>query len=140
MTPTFPIDAEEIHIKWQIEGGGLGVTAFTDEAGLPYIGLYPLNWAGEPTGLPSRFQRIRLMADVVVGFVERKPIVVFIDAEVTQRGLELRLCLPLHMAKLGHPRYLSARWGGEKPIYRMRIFPANTNWVINPSPIEREAR
>jgi hypothetical protein len=131
MVMPLPLNALEIFVEWRLDNHGLGVTAFTDEAGLPYIGLYPLDWSGIPTGLPTYFQRRRLMADVVVGFVWGQPIVVFIDAEVTVRGLDLRLCLPVLLTPQGgYPRHLSARWGDPAP--KFHGFPANNNWLVQP--------
>jgi hypothetical protein len=134
MSNQLPLDAEEIHIKWRIDEGGIGVTAYTDEAGLPYIGLYPLNWEGQPTGLPVRFQRRRLMADVVAGFLKRKPIVVFIDAEATARGLELTTDPPPVIVARGYERHKFSSWGSEAPRYAMIVHPANSNWPIIPYP------
>ena len=132
MTVALPLDASEIYVHWRIDGGGIGVTAFTDEAGDPYIGFYPLNWNGDPCGPPLYFRRMRLMADIVVGFTSQKPVVVFVDAEITTRGLQVRVDQPLCMAHLGYPRHISARWGDPPPMHRMTLYPANTNWVINP--------
>ncbi|MGB9152970.1 MAG: hypothetical protein WCD70_07770 [Alphaproteobacteria bacterium] len=133
MKPPLPLNAGEIYIKCRIEKGGIGAIAFTDEAGLPYIGLCPLNWEGQIIGLPCRFQRQRLMADVVVGFNGHKPIVVFMDAEITELGLSLRLCLS---AESAHQHHFSVPWGSSPPSYRLTIFPANSNWIVAPSPQE----
>ena len=133
MTRPLPLNALEIYVEWRLEDYGLGVTAFTDEAGLPYIGLYPIDWEGCPTGLPTYFQRTRLMADIVVGFIWTKPAVIFIDAEVTTRGLDLTLCLPLYLSgKEDYTRHLSAKWNSPAPTFY--AFPANSNWPVNPKP------
>jgi hypothetical protein len=132
MTPTLPLDAGEIYVHWRIDGGGIGVTAFTDEGGNPYIGFYPLNWNGDPCGPPLYFQRMRLMADIVVGFTSRKPVVVFVDAEVNQRGLQVRLSEPLYLTRFGYPRHISARWGDPPPMHRLTLYPANSNWLVTP--------
>jgi len=127
MSFQLPLDADEIHIKWQINEGGIGLTAFTDNAGLPYIGLYPLNSLGDATGLPVRFQRRRLMANIVAGFAQREPIVVFIDATTTPRGLELTVCPPLLIARRGYERHTFVAWDSDAPRYVMSVHPVNSN-------------
>ncbi len=69
MMKPIPLNAPEIFVEWRKGECGLGITAFTDEAGRPFIGLYPLNWDGTAIGAPVYFQRSRLMADIMVGFV-----------------------------------------------------------------------
>ena len=118
-----PLDATEIYVNWRIDGGGIGVTAFTDEAGEPYLGIRALDWDGNPCGFPIYFRRTRLMADIVVGFVSRKPVVVFIDMELDGWGLRVRLNQPTTMQALGYPRHLSARWGGHPPTHRLLLYP-----------------
>ncbi|MGB9152203.1 MAG: hypothetical protein WCD70_03845 [Alphaproteobacteria bacterium] len=130
MTTALPLDAGEIYVHWRIEGGGIGVTAFTDEAGDPYIGLCPLNWNGDPCGPPLYLQRMRLMADIVVGFMSRKPVVVFVDAEITSHGLQVRISEPPHLTRFGHPRHISARWGDPPPTHRMILYPAHFDWFV----------
>ncbi len=124
MSP-LPLHAQDIFVEWPIEGGGIGVTAYTDEAGLPYIGFYPLNWEGKSVGKSFDFQRSRLMSPVVAGFIGRKPIVVSIDAEITAHGLSAWFCVPVYMAPKNYPHHLSAPWGSEAPRYRMIFNPAN---------------
>lgn len=106
----FPLSAPEISVEWHKEECGLGVTAYTDEAGLPYIGLYQLDFEGIPCGQPIYFQRQRLMADVLIGLNNLKPVVVYIDADISARGLDVRLCLPLGVIGQKEPRHLWAHW------------------------------
>jgi len=139
MRPSFPFNAEEIHLTWPIKEGGLGVTASTDDAGNPYIGLYSLNSRGEPTGWPSRFRRARLMANVVAGFMEQKPITVFIDAEVTMRGLGLTVSPPPFIVVRGYERHKFMSWDSEAPRYAMAVSPVNSNWPLMPWAKEKNA-
>ncbi len=128
MTPLpIPINAGEIYVHWRIDGGGIGVTAFTDETGKPYIGLYPLNWNGDACGPPVYLQRMRFMADIVVGFMSHMPVVVFIDAEIDGWGLRVRLEQPRYIAAGEYPRHISARWGESPPRHRLLLNPANSN-------------
>jgi hypothetical protein len=134
MRPQFPLDAADIFVEWVTTEGGIGVVAFTDEAGLPYIGLYPLNRMGRPNGLPCWFQRSRLMSDVAVGFRNGTPIVVFIDVEVSTRGVSLIVCVPCSKVPYGYHRRMSAKWGSGSPRYGFVVFPANSNWPSLPFP------
>jgi hypothetical protein len=130
---SFPLDAGEIYVEWVTTEGGIGVTAFTDEKGLPFIGLYPLNRMGRPNGLPCWFRRSRFMSDIVIGFRERTPIVVFIDVEVSERGLSLIVCVPFDTSRR-YERHTFAPWGSKSPCYGFIAFPSNSNWPINPFP------
>jgi len=112
---SLPLNAKEIGLEWPIEEGGIGVTARTDSAGLPYIGLYPLSPNGNSTGYVVEFTRERLMTNIVAGYVKGHAILVFIDVEVTVRGLHLRVVMPPAMLNCGYDRSLSARWGTKSP-------------------------
>lgn len=112
----FPLNASEIFVEWKQDECGLGITAYTDEAGLPYIGLYPLDFEGLPCGQPVYFQRSRLITNILVGLAQMKPVIVFIDADISLRGLDARLCIP---ASLGGPN-LSHLWAHWKQNRLMR--------------------
>jgi hypothetical protein len=129
MMKPIPLNASEIFVEWRKDECGIGITTFTDEAGLPYIGLYPLDFEGQPAGLPTYFQRSRLMADVFVGFMWCKPAVLFINVEVTGRGLDVRLTIPSSIAGQDAPRHLWAYWGGPEP--KFPAFAANNNRPVN---------
>ena len=124
MKQPLPFSASEITVTWRTEGGGIGVTAHTDDEALPYIGLYPINGKGEARGLPVHFQYQRLMIRLVVGFIDHKPSVVFLDAEVSGRGLSVHVCQPWLMRTAGAPRFLSARWNDDSPLCRYGLYPA----------------
>jgi len=128
MKEPLPLNADDIDLKWGIEEGGIGITASTDEAGAAYIGLYPLNSLGDPIGAPLGFRHDRLMCRVVVGYIKRQPIVVFIDAEVTVRGLEAHFVPPAIIKARGYDRHKFAAWGSEAPRYHLTVCPANSNW------------
>jgi|GEM_PF-4631325 len=109
---SFPLAAEKIGLEWPIEEGGIGITARTDETGQPYIGLYPLDPTGQPAGECCEFPRSRLMIDVVAGYRRGQAIVVYLHADVTERGLDMRVIMPVYMARRGYPHRLSASWEG----------------------------
>jgi hypothetical protein len=133
MTPPLPLDAPEIFVEWVTVEGGIGVTAFTDDKGRPFIGLYPLNRMGSPNGLPILFRRRRLMTDVAIGFRGREPLVIFIDVEVSERGLSLIVCIPA-TDTLRYERHTFARWGSDRPRYGFLACPVNSNWPVLPFP------
>ena len=121
-----PLAADEIDLKWRIDEGGIGLVAGTDPDGAPYISIYPLNSFGEAMGMPARFQHGRLMCRLVAGYSRRQPIIVFIDAEVTMRGLTVLYVPPLLIKKRGYDRHRFVAWGEEAPSYRLTICPANS--------------
>ena len=130
MKEPLPLTAEDIDLKWRIKEGGIGLTASTDEAGIPCIGLYPLNSLGNPIGAPLSFQHERLMCRLVAGYIKRQPIVVFIDAEITARGLDARYVPPLIIRARGYEPHKFAAWGSEAPCYHLTVCPANSNWPV----------
>jgi len=127
MSEQLPLNADDIGLLWPIEEGGFGITASTDEAGLPYIGLYTLNRLGDPMSPPLHFQHQRLMCRLIAGYIRRHPIVVFIDAEVSCRGLNVRFTPPTIIKQRGYKNLKFAAWGSEAPRYHFTIFPANSN-------------
>ena len=134
MISELPLDAEEIFVEWVTTEGGIGVTAFTDKRGLPFIGLYPINGTGQPNGLPCRFRRGRLMVDVVIGFKNRTPLVIFIDVEVNKRGLSLIVCLPSDIGETGYQRTYFAPWGSNPPRYGFTVIPASIHRPVHSYP------
>lgn len=108
----YPLNAPEISVEWRHDEYGLGITAMTDEAGQPYIGLYPLDLEGIQSGQPIYFRRSRLIADILVGYNNYKPASIYIDADVSMRGLDVRL-RPFH-GFIGpkQPCHLYACWRG----------------------------
>lgn len=114
--PILPANAGDIFLEWTTSEGGFGVTAFTDREALPYVGLYPLNRAGKPCGMPIRLRRCRIMGEVVVGFEDDRPLAVFVDIEVSARGLSLIICVPFKTPN-PMPRSLFAPWGGPPPSF-----------------------
>jgi hypothetical protein len=130
MNQPLPLNARRIGVEWPIPEGGIGATARTDDAGQPYIGLYPLCPKGQPACQPIEFPRSRLMIDVVVGYDRGLEIVVFIDAEITSWGLNLRVVVPTHIGFLRTRRRLSARWGSPSPQFHN--CPTTADWLVFP--------
>ena len=109
-----PINAPRIKLEWPIEQGGFGVTARTDRAGLPIIGLYPLDPKGLPTGKPIEFAHGQLVLRVVVGHDEEQHVITVIaDIIIDYRGLALRVIMPEHMIECGYDRYLFVAWSSQ---------------------------
>ncbi len=111
-----PPASGRIGVVWQIAEGGIGVTARTDGTGEPYIGLYPLHPGGAPAGRPVESPRSGLMIRLVAGQSRGREIVVFIEAEVSPRGLHVRV-LPGNAAWPDYVERLSARWGDPSPQF-----------------------
>jgi hypothetical protein len=111
MAEAFPFGATRIWLEWPIEQGGFGVTAHTDKAGLPIIGLYTLNPKGYPTGDPTEFAHDQLVLRIVVGHDERQNLITVIaDIMINHHGLALRVIMPQHMIVRGYERYLFTPW------------------------------
>jgi len=136
MNALLPFGVRDAYVEWTTAEGGLGVVAFTDDVGLPFIGLYPLNRMGHPNGLPCWFQRSRLMSDMAIGFRNGEPVVIFIDAEVSDWGISLIVYMPRSNAPYLLERRLSARWGSMPPRLGFSTCPANSNWLTFPYPID----
>jgi hypothetical protein len=128
MASLLPLCASPIHVTWRLAEGGIGVTASTDVLGLPYIGLYHLTGQGQPSEHALRFQRQRLMANIVVGTKNRVPLVVFIDAEITLRGLSLRVTVPHTVNLREYTRQVSAQWDSAPPSYGAEKFAQDAVW------------
>jgi hypothetical protein len=118
-----PLNAARIRLEWPIEQGGFAVTARTDRAGLPIIGLYSLNPKGLPTGEPIEFAHGQLVLRVVAGHDEEQhPITVIADIIIDYQGLALRVIMPEHMIERGYDRYLFVAWSSqsaESPLIRL---------------------
>ena len=127
MSEQLPLNAEDIDLKWHIQEGGIGITASTDETGLPYIGLYLLNRMGDPISFPISLQHQHLMCRLVAGYIKRQPIIVFIDAEVTVSGLNVRFVPPAVIKQRGYKKHTFVAWGSEGPRYHLTVYPANSN-------------
>jgi hypothetical protein len=111
MMMPFPFNAEPIALKWRAKQGGFGVMAWTDMAGLPVIGLNPLNPDGQSMGKPIEYAHDRLRQRLVIGRDEqRRVIMVLANILVDHRGLALRVAVPQHMLDLSYDRYLSVPW------------------------------
>lgn len=130
-----PPNSGHIYVEWVRTEGGIGVSAFTDDQGQPFIGLYPLNRMGSPNGLPCWFRRGRFMSDIVIGFRDRQPIVIYIDVEVSERGLSLIVGVPFQ-GEFRYHRHSFAPWDSPQPRYGFIAGPANSNWPVIPMPLE----
>ncbi|MFY9286906.1 MAG: hypothetical protein WAO98_00220 [Alphaproteobacteria bacterium] len=111
--PPIPFSKEPIFVDWRRpDVGGLRIAAWTDASGNPYIGVFTLNREGKPNGIPCWYERQRFMSYVVIGFdSNEKPVKVFLDAEVTHRGVQASLQLPWEPTnEFFYHRRLFARW------------------------------
>ena len=129
MMAQLPLNADKIFVDWATDEGGICVSAFTDDKGIPFIGIHPLNRMGKPNGLPCWFRRKHLMTDFVVGFRGWAPIVIYMDIEVSEHGISLILSSPFD-APHRYQCHLSAPWGSEPPCYGFTTVPSNSNWPI----------
>lgn len=123
---SLPLNAREIYVTWWSNGSGLGFTASTDKAGMPYLGLYPLGQDGLQRGPALYFPRPVLITNIVVsfteqrffnGYVERQANIVYIDAEISKRKLEVRLIPPALKNYPNGTRRLIALWDDPKAFY-----------------------
>jgi len=127
-----PFSQEPIFVDWRRpDVGGLRVTAWTDNSGNPYIGVFTLNREDKPNGLPCWLERRRFLSYVVIGFADDSaPIKVFLDAEVTHRGLQASLQLPwLPAHDYFYHRRLVAHWGSEAPSMGFHTYPSQDEEV-----------
>lgn len=132
MTGLLPLGARKIGLVWPVQEGGFGVTACTDSAGQPVIGLYPLNPEGRPSGQETSYAYQRLLIRLVVGYdTDRRAIIVFADIEVAPRGLLLRVVIPPNLAARELDTHLSVKWGSKPPSFYEA--PANGNWPGEPA-------
>ncbi|MFY9287903.1 MAG: hypothetical protein WAO98_05320 [Alphaproteobacteria bacterium] len=123
----FPISKEPVFVDWRRPDiGGLRVTAWTDKIGNPYIGVFTLNREGKSRGIPIWLERQRFMSHVVIGFDDNElPVKVFLDAEVTCRGIQVSLQLPWEPANdFFYHRRLFARWDSATPVLGFIADPA----------------
>jgi len=133
--PPLPIGADDIQVEWVTTEGGVSATAFTDNEGIAYIGLCPLNRMGSPNGLPCWFRCAQLKEDIVVGYRGQKPIVISVDVEASKHGLNLSVVVPLDNG-CQYESHSFSEWGSERPRYGFMAGPANSNWPVNPFPKE----
>ena len=116
MAVHLPLKAKRIGVEWKTREGGIGITAATDAKGTPLMGLYTINRLDQPNGWPCLLPRLRLMTDIVIGFEENIAIKIYIDAWVTERGVELIVCPPSYIVARGrYDRMHIARWGSKPP-------------------------
>ena len=82
-----PCNADPIYTEWPIKEGGVCAYAWTDEKGKAFLAIQTLHRLGKTTGLPDWFRRRRFSADMIVGFVGDKPLVIRVQATITAAGL-----------------------------------------------------
>ena len=130
-----PQNAEPIYVEWPIKEGGICAYAWTDKKGEAYLCVKTLNRIGKVTGGPDWLRQNRFKSDVVVGFIDSRPLVVRARVMVTASGLELIVRLP--------PDAESARdfmerrftpWGGNVPLFSLMIHPTNETYAVNSFP------
>lgn len=115
-----PFSEDPIFVDWFDQKiGGLRVSAWTDQSGNPYMGVFTLNRLAKPNGLPCWYERSNFMSPIVIGFDSNDhPIKVFLDAGITARGLHAALHLPWEpRALMFYHERLFARWGSEAPSF-----------------------
>jgi hypothetical protein len=105
-----PLSAASIKLEWPIAQGGIGASACTDETGQTYIKLYRLIPEIYVPGLAVEYPKARVMIDAVAGYDQNRRIIVFVDAEVTYRGLDLKIIPPPSMAMPYYTRHLFRAW------------------------------
>jgi len=130
-----PVSADDIQVEWVTTEVGISATAFTDDDGVGFIGLCPLNRMGSPNGLPCWFRRTHLKDNIVIGYRDRKPIVVLVDVEASKHGLSLSVVVLLDNG-CQYESHSFSEWGSERPRYGFTVGPANSNWPVNPFPKE----
>jgi len=127
-TSPLPFSQEPVFVDWRRPDiGGLRIAAWTDKSGNPYLGVFTLNRTGKPNGLPCWYERQRFLSHVLIGFDDKEePVKVFLDAEVTTRGVQASLQLPwLPAHDYFYHRRLFARWGSEALTLGFKIDPSN---------------
>ena len=132
--PALPFAKSPIFVDWRRPDiGGLRVAGWTDNSGSPYLGVFTLNREGKPNGLPCWYERQRFLSHVVVGFDQDEiPIKVFLDAEITYRGLQASLQLPWEpIHSYFYHRRLSARWDSEAPGLGFFANPTNDEAIAH---------
>jgi hypothetical protein len=117
MKINLPLSADPISVEWLTREGGIRAVAWTDEKGIPFLGIFTLNRMGQPNGLPCWFRRQRFSSDVVIGFSDEKPVIIRVCAHVQSWGL----VVDLHLS-----RYVTKTFR-----YRRRLF---TPWHKSPPP------
>ncbi len=75
------------------------------------------------------------MIRLVAGHDRGVEIIVFIEVEITDRGLEVRVA-PGQPGLPGYDEHLVARWGDPSPQFP--DYPANANWTVIPFPEKEE--
>jgi hypothetical protein len=116
--PPLPFSKEPIFVDWRRPDiGGLRIAAWTDRSGNPFMGVFTLNREGKPNGLPCWYQRSQFLSYVVIGFDDYElPVKVFLNAEITYRGLQASLQLPWESIRNNfYHRRLSAKWDSGAP-------------------------
>ncbi|MFY9288170.1 MAG: hypothetical protein WAO98_06675 [Alphaproteobacteria bacterium] len=132
--PPLPFSKDPIFVDWRRPDiGGLRIAAWTDHSGNPYIGVFILNSEGKPQGMPCWYERQRFLSHVVIGFDQKEnPVKVFLDAEVTHRGIQASLQLPWEPANtFFYHRRLFARWDSEVASMGSFANPSNDMAVAN---------
>ena len=133
-----PCNAATIYAEWPIKEGGVCAYAWTDKNGTAFLAVKSLNCIGKPTGIPDWQRRRRFLSDMVVGFINRKPLVISLRVKVTVDGLELIVRMPrdIKSARDFCERRFSA-WGSGSPPLSFTLVPTFDPYAVNSFPIEQ---
>jgi hypothetical protein len=117
-----PRDAAAISVEWPITEGGICAYAWTDKNGQAFVALKTLNRIGKATGLPDWLRRRSFKSDMVVGFIEGKPLVITARVKATIEGLELTVRMPREVKSARdfvEKRF--AAWGSGAPTFSFML-------------------
>lgn len=131
MTSQLPQAAEIIYAEWAIKEGGVQAAVWTDLKGRAYIAVKTLNRLGKTSGLYDWQRCDRFMSDIVVGFIEDRPLVVRIRIKVTREGLGLIVTLPPDISSASD--FIERRfspWGSGAPPVSMIFIPTSDHYAL----------
>jgi hypothetical protein len=116
MIALFPRNAEPVSVEWLTREGGVRAVAWTNERGVPFLGVFTLNRLGQPNGLPCWYRRSRFLSDIVIGFNGEKPVIVRLYVRVRSWGLEATIRLTRYATQTyQYHRNLFAPWHTSPP-------------------------
>jgi len=119
-----PCDAEPIAVDWAVKEGGIRVYAWTDAKGTAFLSIHTLNRLGKTTGSPSWLRCRSIELDIIVGFIDERPLIIHAHATATAEGLELVVRLPREVkaARDFFERQLTP-WGSDRASFSLFLSP-----------------
>ncbi len=121
-----PRNAATISVEWPIKEGGICAYAWTDKNGQAFLSVKTLNRIGKTTGLPDWLRRRRFRTDMVVGFIDRKPLVINVRVKVSVDGLELIVLMPRDVKSAADfAERLFTPWNSGKTTYSYTLVPTD---------------